>query len=36
VPDVTPGPRRLTADDMVAIACVAVIVAVVLTVIVSL
>jgi hypothetical protein len=32
----TPGPRKLTADDLVAIACVAVIVAVALTVILSL
>jgi hypothetical protein len=31
----TPGPRKLTADDLVAIACVAVIVAVVLTLLLS-
>jgi hypothetical protein len=36
VPDVTPGPRRLTADDLVAILCVAAIVAVTLIVVLSL
>jgi hypothetical protein len=32
----TPGPRRITADGLVAIACIAVIVGVALTVILSL
>jgi hypothetical protein len=36
VPDVTPGPRRLTTDDLVAILAISVIFAVAMTVLLSL